>query len=254
MPRMTYDLARHDLLTNGYSFDARRPPQPDLSAPRLMHTMAAHDAAPPLEAARSDQGITCLASGTMVVTIRGELPVETLQAGEVMLTMHGAPARQPLLRVARSRVEPSRQDDPSPLAPIRIRAGALMHGAPIRDLRVSPGQGIFLDNHLVPARLLVNGTSIFQDNADDGVTYHYLWFDEHDLVIADGALTESSFVDDRQRIPDDAANITAITNDAASRTRGRLPEARCAPLLVDGPNLAAIRHRIALRADSVALR
>ena len=205
---------------------------------------------PPHEARAAARAITCLASGTMVVTTRGEMPVETLRAGELMLTMHGAPARRPLLHVARSRFELTRAAEPSRLAPILIKAGALMRGAPIRDMRVSPGQGIYLDDQLVPARLLVNGTTIRQDVSIDAVTYHYLWLDGHDLLIADGALTESSFVDESERDFGGAANVAAFTADVTGRMCGRMPRTRCAPLLLEGPELVAIQRRIALHAGA----
>ena len=128
-----------------------------------------------------------------------------------------------------------------------------MRGAPIRDMRVSPGQGIYLDGQLVPARLLVNGTTIRQDSSGDAVTYHHLWLDGHDLLIADGALTESSFMDDAERDFGDAANVAAFTADGAGRMRGRMPVARCAPLLLDGPDLVEIQRRLARIAGSAAI-
>jgi hypothetical protein len=195
------------------------------------------------------QGITCFNSGTMVVTTRGETAIETLKAGDVILTMHGAPDRQPVLRVDRSRIDLAGRPDPAALAPILIKAGALMRGAPIRDLRVSPGQGILLDGCLVPARLLVNGTTIIQESSRESVTYHYLWLKAHGLVIADGALTESSFEDDWQRDFDNGANISPMRPALPGHGPGQPPMVRCAPLLLEGPMLDEIRHRLALRAE-----
>ena len=195
------------------------------------------------------QGITCFNSGTMVVTTRGEAAIETLKAGDLILTMHGAPDRQPVLRVDRSRIDLAGRPDPAALAPILIKAGALMRGAPIRDLRVSHGQGILLDGCLVPARLLVNGTTIVQESSREGVTYHYLWLQAHGLVIADGALTESSFEDDWQRDFDSGTNISPMRLALPGHGPGHPPMVRCAPLLLEGPALDEIRHRLALRAE-----
>jgi hypothetical protein len=195
-------------------------------------------------------GITCLAAGTMVVTARGEIPAETLRVGEVILTMNGVPSRQPLIHVARRRVNWSGRPDAASLAPILIRAGALMRGAPIRDLRVSPGQGILLDGCLVPARLLVNGTTIVQEAATDGITYVYLWLETHGVLIADGTLTESGFEDDARRDFADAANVTPLMPLRPGHLAGEAME-RCAPLLLEGPALERIRQRLATRAREV---
>lgn len=202
-----------------------------------------------LATAAPRQGITCFISGTMVVTTRGEAAVETLKAGDLILTMHGAPDRQPVLRIDRSRIDLAGRSDPAALAPILIKAGALMRGAPIRDLRVSPGQGILLDGCLVPARLLVNGTTIVQEISREGVSYHYLWLKAHGLVIADGALTESSFEDDWQHDFDSGANISPMRPALPGHGPGQPPMVRCAPLLLEGPMLDDIRHRLALRAE-----
>jgi hypothetical protein len=190
-------------------------------------------------------GMTCFVGGTMIMTTRGEKPVETLRAGELLLTMHDKPWRQSLLCVGCSRIELTSQPDPNALAPVLIRAGALMKGSPIRDLRVSPGEGILLDGRLVPARLLVNGTTILQERAPDSITYYYLWLAAHALLIADGTLAESSYEDELRQDFDDAANVTAM---APGRPGGKATqEQRCIPLLTEGPELLVIQQRLALR-------
>jgi hypothetical protein len=200
-----------------------------------------HDAA---AIAAPAQGITCFVSGTMLLSLRGEVPVEELRAGDQILTMHGMPSRQRLVRVRRSHIDLARQPDPMALAPILIKTDALMPGAPIRDLRVSPGQGILLDGCLVPARLLVNGTTIVQESQDTDVTYHYLWLKAHGLLIADGALTESSFEDGGRRDFGTAANIASIVRGQPGNNEEATPAVRCAPLLLHGPLLADIQRRL----------
>lgn len=190
--------------------------------------------------------ITCFVGGTMIVTARGEMPVETLQPGELMMDMHEMPCRQPLLRIGRSRIDLAQLPDPTAVAPVLIRAGALMKGSPIRDLRVSPGEGILLDGRLVPARLLVNGTTIVQEIDLERVAYYYVWMEAHGLLIADGTLAESSFNDDWQRDYNDAANVTALS--PAPRGSGTEPPQRCVPLLTEGPELLLIQQRLALLA------
>lgn len=197
-------------------------------------------------AARHD--ITCFVAGTMILTVSGEKPVEALRPGELLLTMHDLPCRRPLLGIRCSRVDLAQLPDPAALAPVLIRAGALMKGSPIRDLRVSPGQGILLDGHLVPARLLVNGTTIRQESMSDRVAYYYLWMGDHDLLIADGTLAESSFTGERRRDYGEATNVTTIEPATGEPT----PSARCVPQLTEGPQLTLIQQRLAVLARGSA--
>jgi hypothetical protein len=85
----------------------------------------------------------CLASGTMVRTQKGELPVEYLQAGDQVMTREAglqtlALTQSFLLSDSELRVRPE-------LCPVVISRNAFGPGLPCRDLMVSP-------DHRVPAR------------------------------------------------------------------------------------------------------
>jgi hypothetical protein len=131
----------------------------------------------------------CFVAGTLIATPTGQVPVESLAPGDLVLTADGRvmPVRW-LGRSVISRVFA----DPVRVLPIRIRAGALGENLPVRDLVVSPGHAIRVDDVLVNASALVNGTSIVrQETAPLVFTYYHVELDTHALLLAEGAPAES---------------------------------------------------------------
>jgi hypothetical protein len=164
----------------------------------------------------------CLLAGTLVLCPEGERPVESLAPGDLVLTAGGATAE---IRWV------GRQTMPRPAlraagAPVRITAGALADGVPMRDLLVSPDHAVLVDGLLVNARALVNGTTIRQSVAEAPaqVTFLHLELDRHDIIVADGAPVES-FLDDVSRAGFDnfdewqAAGLTPLPADPAPYLR-----------------------------------
>jgi hypothetical protein len=136
----------------------------------------------------------CLLQGTRVLTPTGERPVEDLRIGDLVLTADGEAVtvrwvgRQSLITMFNGRA-----------LPIVIRAGALADNVPSRDLHVSPDHAILIDDYLVHAQALVNGTTItVMDNPPAQLDYYHLELDTQRIIIADGTPVES-FVDDSTR-------------------------------------------------------
>ncbi|HEY0275191.1 MAG TPA: Hint domain-containing protein, partial [Paenirhodobacter sp.] len=90
------------------------------------------------------------------------------------------------------------------LRPIRIRAGALGRGLPEHDLIVSPEHRILVRSKiaerlfgaqevLIAARQLlqIDGVDVAEDLIS--VAYYHVLFDRHEVVISNGAETESLF-------------------------------------------------------------
>jgi hypothetical protein len=196
------------------------------------------------------ESVTCFAEGTLIATARGEVPVERLRAGDLVLTMAGGAPLQPVRWVGHSRIEVARHRNATAVAPILIRASALGVGVPARDLRVSPAHAMFLDGVLVPARRLVNGSSIVQEFWCAAVTYWHVELDAHGLLVSEGAVSESYFDDGNRHFFDNHA-VTALVKDFASeRANGRYRAAACAPVVEDGPALERIRLGLAARAGA----
>ena len=133
----------------------------------------------------------CFTRGARIRTPGGERPIEDLRPGDLVDTLDCGP--RPIRWVGSSRR--AAQGD---LAPILFRAGALGNA---RDLRVSPQHRMLLggwrvnlmfgeDEVLVPAKALINGTSILRDPGGV-VEYFHLLLDRHQVVWAEGVPSES---------------------------------------------------------------
>ncbi len=204
---------------------------------------------------RDFEAIVCFTEGTLITTPRGEVPVEALRAGDQVLTLHDGPVIRPLVWTGRTSVDVARHPDRVKVAPVRITAGALGDGVPFRDLVVSPDHGILLDGHLVPAGLLVNGTTILRETWHRRVTYYHLEIEGHGLLVSEGAVTETYLDDGNRHLFDNAALATVAVDFAAYRGNGRYAAAACAPLLTEGDlPLTAIRARLAGRAAAAGPR
>ncbi len=143
--------------------------------------------------------VNCFTPGTLIATPTGERPVEDLRPGDKVRTrdngaqtirwIGGKTLDGPLLRIARE------------LHPVMIRAGALGDGLPTRDLRLSPGHRLLLlGDHamldaaeaevFVFARHLAGTRGIFRETVSR-VRYIHFLCDRHEVVLSNGAWTES---------------------------------------------------------------
>ncbi len=140
--------------------------------------------------------IICFLAGTMIATPNGEVAIETLRAGDTVLTADGGTA--PVRWLGRQSVS-TVFADPLRVNPIVVRAGALSENVPNRDLYVSPQHALLVDGMLVPAEALVNGTSILRA-APPATTFTYFHVEtaDHSLVLANACAAET-FLDHATR-------------------------------------------------------
>lgn len=192
----------------------------------------------------------CFAGGTRILTARGEVEVEALQAGDLVATVSGRGSpMKPVLWVGRRRIMLAGRPDAENLAPVRIRAGALGENTPHRDLLVSPDHCMFLDGALVPARLLVNGSSITIERGLAEVTWFHVELESHDALLAEGAAAESWLdCDNRSWFENAPVALIAVQGNLDTAGAGFDAGRACAPLVHGGEQLAAIRAGIAARA------
>lgn len=135
--------------------------------------------------------IPCFVVGTLILTPRGEVAVESLMPGDLVCTKDAGP--QPLRWIGRRSVAAE-----GAFAPIRIEAGTFGNH---RALTVSPLHRVLIDDRraellfgeaevLVAARDLVDDARV-RPVPGGTVEYVHLLFDEHQVVFSEGLPTES---------------------------------------------------------------
>lgn len=141
--------------------------------------------------------ISCFMAGTMVLTASGEVAVETLKRGDMVITLDGRPA--PVGWIGQQTVS-TRFGDPLRVLPIRVKAGAISDNVPSRDLLLSPDHAILINDVLLQAGALVNGTSIIRETkVPQRFTYYHIELEDHSLIFVENTLAET-FVDNMDRL------------------------------------------------------
>lgn len=183
--------------------------------------------------------VACVMRGTWVRTPAGEVPVETLAIGDTVVTIDGAAEKikwigrrayaRPFLRYS------------GKIAPIMFEPGSIGPNQPARELYVSPEHAVYVDNVLVPAKLLENGTTIRQISDFDEVEYFHLEFDEPQVILTNSAPTES-YVDTGNRRMFANYREYVSSYGSANETEHR---SRRFYMIHGGAALQAIRRRLA---------
>ncbi|WP_073329996.1 Hint domain-containing protein [Wenxinia saemankumensis] len=126
-----------------------------------------------------------LPSGTIVLTMDGEMPVEHLAPGDRIVTREGGMARIREIRVLRQRI-----------APVRVRAGTFGHARPGEDTLLSPATRVHLRDWRaralygaatadMPAGRLVDGTFVLREAARE-MRLHDVVLDRPQTLYAGG--------------------------------------------------------------------
>ena len=129
----------------------------------------------------------CYLRGTRILTATGEVAVEELRAGDMLVTLIGR--LQPLKWVGRQSFDGRLLGKDR--APVCFHTGSIADNVPSRDLYVSPAHSVLIGGKLAIADLLVNGATVTQTATDERVDYFHLDLGPHDCVVANGAWAES---------------------------------------------------------------
>lgn len=152
-----------------------------------------------LEFTGIERVVPCFTPGTRVATPKGPRLVEELRAGDAVLTRDNGVQR--ISWAGRRDLSQAELLLAPHLRPVRIGAGSLGAGVPERDMIVSPNHrmlladpraALYFGEHevLAAAKHLVDGQHI-QALTARPVSYLHFMFDRHQIVLADGAWTES---------------------------------------------------------------
>ena len=179
--------------------------------------------------------IPCFTPGTLIDTALGPTPVERIAVGDRILTRDSG--YRPVRWVGRRDLTAADLAVRPELRPIRIAQGALGPGCPERDMLVSPQHRMLLTGAraeliageaevLAAAQHLTCQPGITRATAATGVGYIHIMFDDHEIVRADGAWSESfqpgktslDGLEDAQR-----AEILALFPELATMTDGADP-------------------------------
>ncbi len=144
--------------------------------------------------------VPCFTPGTLIATMEGEKLVENLTVGDRVITRDNGAQE---IRWLGNKPMTGAQLQANPhLQPILVRKGSLGGGLPERDMLVSPNHRMLINNAevgllfnepevLVAAKHLVNADKgIISVNASQ-TTYVHFMFDHHEVVLSNGAWTES---------------------------------------------------------------
>lgn len=185
--------------------------------------------------------VTCLTRGTRVETAEGPRLVETLKPGDSIITADGS--AQPLqLLLSRALTKTDMLRNPN-FVPVRISAGALGHGLPQRDLTVSQEHRMLLSSHtvqlltgsdtaLIAAKNMTSLPGVFLDHSAFEVEYFHLVFENHEIIYAEGAETESLLLSPsvlQNQTPEGRKEIQDLFGDQIGQPGKSMPAAAFIP-------------------------
>ncbi|MBY8976220.1 Hint domain-containing protein [Rhodobacteraceae bacterium NNCM2] len=199
--------------------------------------------------------IVCFTRGTEIETPGGRRPIEGLSVGDEVLRSDGQPIT--IRWIGSRKLDKATLAMRPGLRPICISAGALGENLPERDLMVSPQHRMLVRNWraelmfgepevLVSAKALVNDHDIRPVSDGDEVEYFHMLFDQHEIILAEGAETESFH-------PGDAA-WTALEQAARDEIVELFPQLETEGLAGLGPTARPVLRSFEMAALVSAMR
>jgi len=137
----------------------------------------------------------CFADGTLILTPSGEVHVEELAVGDLIMTLDHGP--QALRWIGKRSYQQEELAARASLLPIRIDQNALGPGMPTKPLWLSQQHRIMSENTRLQDAFskAQKGISMRARNSPNLVYYHLL-FDHHEIIWANGLMCESLLLGD----------------------------------------------------------
>ncbi|TRD23283.1 Hint domain-containing protein [Palleronia caenipelagi] len=143
--------------------------------------------------------VVCFAKGTLITTENGDIPVENLRPGDVVMTKNSG--TQEILWIGKKHLDSAALQNNPKLQPCRIAPNTLGPSTPDRDLYLSPQHRVLISSQaakdafgsnevLIPVIKLTMMDGISQC-ALDSVDYYHILLKDHDVVFANGAPAET---------------------------------------------------------------
>jgi hypothetical protein len=177
----------------------------------------------------TDLTTICFCIDTQIGTPTGEVPVQALKPGDMVLTAHNGPRKVTWVGTGKVLATRGRR---TVATPVIVRQGALADNVPYRDLHVTKAHSLYIDGMLIPVEFLVNHKTIVWDDQAQEVEIYHIELESHDVLIANGVPAET-YRDD--------GNRWLFQN--ANSGWGLPPQEPCAPVLTGGPVVDAVwRH------------
>ncbi len=146
-----------------------------------------------------EQVVICFTPGTAIATPKGEVAVENLQAGDRVLTRDNG--IQELAWVGQRQLSEFELARHPEWRPVLIRAGALGPNVPEKDLLVSPNHRVlvtearaalyFEESEVLAAAKHLTDLDGVDRVKPSGLTYVHLLCERHEVILSNGAWTES---------------------------------------------------------------
>jgi len=143
--------------------------------------------------------VICFTPNTMIATPRGEVRIQDLREGDKVITRDNG--MQEIRWIGHKPMDAADLELQPHLKPILIKAGSLGENLPERDMMVSPQHRMLVANErtslyfeerevLVAAKHLLKAEGIERAQVPS-TTYIHMLFDQHEVVLANGAWSES---------------------------------------------------------------
>ncbi|WP_127559315.1 Hint domain-containing protein [Nioella ostreopsis] len=170
----------------------------------------------------------CFLTGTQIQSPKGQIAVECLKAGDMVLIADGGEAEVKWIgrQTVSTRFGPAER-----LMPVRFAAGSLGEGLPHTDLTVTADHGMLVSGVICHAGALVNGTTITRvplSEMGERYTVYHIETEEHEIILANGAPAETFIDNVSRRVFDNFTEFEALYGDVPEMEELPYPRAMSA--------------------------